>query len=327
MALLSLLLDATLLPLLMALLRPVAFASWLFGFATWLFGGALFDVRGKVVAITGASSGIGKSMAHEYARRGAKLVLAARRLEKLQEVAEQCRQLGSPSAVVCKADVSKESDCQSIIDTSLHHFNRLDILVNNAGTGESGLFEDYENVEDFQKTVEVDLWGNILPTMYALPHLRKVKGQAVKAGLVQFYDTLRAEPIGADIAITILLPGFITSELTSRAPPEHIPKWWPMMATDTAAASLVEQSLQRKHYVVVPAWYATWLPYRLLTPELMDWTQRVLLMRQPPSRAVANLMPKLWSSRATAQSYSRSAIAGANSRKREPSLWTVALLF
>ncbi|EPS70609.1 steroleosin, partial [Genlisea aurea] len=88
--------------------------------------GTLFpeDVAGKVVLITGASSGIGESLAYEYAKKGACLVLAARRERSLEEVADRARYLGSPDVLVEPADVSELGDCRRVIDRTMNHFGR-----------------------------------------------------------------------------------------------------------------------------------------------------------------------------------------------------------
>eukprot|EP00897_Mesotaenium_endlicherianum_P002742 jgi/Mesen1/2496/ME000159S01621 len=302
MGLLNALANIAIVPFLMASLLAVAPVVAFIKFLKYLLYSPFASVRGLVVIITGASSGIGEHMAYEYAKRGARLVLAARREEKLRQVAAKCEKLGSPAAVVCRADVSKEEDCRNIIETTVSNFQKVDVLVNNAGMAHSGLFEE-SDPKSFRATVDIDFWGNVWTTVHALPYLKETGGQivvtasvagytiyarqglynAAKAAIIQFYDTLRSEPVGAHIDITILLPGFIQSELTAKASESHIPRVWPMMRTDTAARLLVESAIHRVSYAIVPFWYATWLLYRLLGPELSDWTERVFLLGQPPS--------------------------------------------
>ncbi|GAB4860400.1 hypothetical protein Ancab_035558, partial [Ancistrocladus abbreviatus] len=82
------------------------------------------NVTGKVIVITGASSGIGEHLAYEYARRGASLVLSARRENRLKEVAKKAKNLGSPDVLVVPADVSKVDDCQRLVDKTINHYGR-----------------------------------------------------------------------------------------------------------------------------------------------------------------------------------------------------------
>ncbi|KAK7853549.1 11-beta-hydroxysteroid dehydrogenase 1b [Quercus suber] len=187
------------------------------------------NVFGKVVLITGASSGIG-----EYAKRGARLALVARREDRLQAVADKARKLGSPEVVVVRADVSKVEECERFVNETVNHFGRLDHLVNNAGVVlQLRLFEDFTHFSDIASVMDINFWGSVHSTHYAVPHLRKSKGKIVviasaaqglttpglsfynasKAAQVSFFETLRTE-FGQDIGITIVTPGVIESEMT-----------------------------------------------------------------------------------------------------------------
>uniref|UniRef100_A0A2N9J1X4 Uncharacterized protein n=1 Tax=Fagus sylvatica TaxID=28930 RepID=A0A2N9J1X4_FAGSY len=106
------------------------------------------NVAGKVALITGASSGIGEHVAYEYARRGACLVLVARREDCLQKVADKARELRSPEVIVVRADVSKVEECKRFVEEALNHFGRLDHLVNNAGMARLRLFEEVKQFSD-----------------------------------------------------------------------------------------------------------------------------------------------------------------------------------
>ncbi|KAF8400001.1 hypothetical protein HHK36_015874 [Tetracentron sinense] len=191
------------------------------------------NVAGKVVLITGASSGIGEHLAYEYAKRGACLVLVARREKRLREVANRARAFGSPDVVVVCADVSKVDDCKRTIDEAMNHFGRLDYLVNNAGIISVCMLEDSPEITNFKPVMDINFWGSVYTTYFAAPHLRKSKGKIVviassagwvpvprmsiynasKAALISFYETLRNE-FWPDIRITIVTPGFVESEMT-----------------------------------------------------------------------------------------------------------------
>ncbi|KAJ7535463.1 hypothetical protein O6H91_12G035200 [Diphasiastrum complanatum] len=248
-------------------------------------------------------------IALEYATRGAIVVLVARREHLLREVAAKCMANGARDAAICPADVSKQDECKRIVDFTISNFGKLDILVNNAGTAKSGLFAEQKNTDDVKAIMDLDFWGNTLTTKYALNQLRRVRGQVVvissvaafvpypkqaiynaaKSAIVQFYDTIRAEPVGQDITITVVLPGFVESELTKGGPKDHIPSWWPMLSTPSAARAIVEAAVAGKRYHIVPFWYATWLPYKVFAPELLEWPPRMFLLGKPPTRAVETI--------------------------------------
>lgn len=261
-------------------------------------------VKDKVVIITGASSGIGQCIALEYAKKGAKLVLAARRKEKLEEVKQACLDNGARDASICPTDVSSPEACENLVNFTVDTFGRVDVLVNNAGSADISAFEDYPDTKRFRKDVEVDFWGNILTTRYALEHLRRTRGQIIvtcsvgafvpypkqafynasKAALLNFYDTLRVEPIGESIAITVALPGFIKSELTTEGPKGHIPRWWPMMETADCAKMIVDAAMANRGWAVIPYWYSFNVLFRVFAPEMLEIPPRMFLLGKPPSK-------------------------------------------
>ncbi|XP_039067897.1 11-beta-hydroxysteroid dehydrogenase-like 6 [Hibiscus syriacus] len=104
------------------------------------------NVRGRVILITGASSGVGEHVAYEYARRGARLALVARRQGQLQQVGDVCEMSGSPEAVCIVGDVANIQDCKRFVDATVTHFGQLDHLVTNAGVTPLCLFEDYDDI-------------------------------------------------------------------------------------------------------------------------------------------------------------------------------------
>jgi short-subunit dehydrogenase len=121
---------------------------------------------GKVVVIAGASSGFGKGVAHELAGQGAKLVLAARRTQLLDEVARDCEMRGG-QAVAVTTDVSREEDVRRLLDTALSRFGRVDVWINMAGVGALGAFEQVP-LADHHRVIDVNLKGLITGSHYAL---------------------------------------------------------------------------------------------------------------------------------------------------------------
>ncbi|KVH95701.1 Glucose/ribitol dehydrogenase, partial [Cynara cardunculus var. scolymus] len=184
------------------------------------------NMAGKVVLITGASSGLGEHMTYEYAKRGACIALIAIKEpeSRLEKVAERARELGSPDVLFEFADVSNVDECRMFVDDTIKHFGQLDHLVCNAGIGP--LYS--------MKIDDINFWGSIYPTHFAIPHLQKTKGKIIvnassagvlhpprggfynasKAALIGFYESLRFE-VSPTITITILTLGFIQTNITT----------------------------------------------------------------------------------------------------------------
>lgn len=117
------------------------------------------NLAGKVVVITGASSGFGRGAALELARAGASVVLAARRDELLDEIARECQALGV-DAIAAPTDVSVESEVEQLAHTAIQRCGRIDVWVNNAGVGALGRFEDVP-LEDHEQVIKTNLLGTL----------------------------------------------------------------------------------------------------------------------------------------------------------------------
>ncbi|KAL7607456.1 hypothetical protein Lser_V15G17442 [Lactuca serriola] len=268
------------------------------------------NISGKVVLITGASSGIGEHLAYEYASRGACLALCARRESRLREVADRCRHIGSPDVIVIRADVSHAHDCKRIVDETVNHFNRLDHLVNNAGISQVCMLEEADDITNLRPVMDINFWGSVYTTKFAVPHLRNSCGRIIvlsssaswiplprmsiynasKAALAQFYDTLRVE-FGSDIKITVVTPGFIESELTQGKFLSHEGKLVvdydardmqvnlsPVMKVERCARSIVKGALRGERYVTEPGWMKMSYVWKVLWPEAMELVNRLMCM-------------------------------------------------
>lgn len=189
----------------------------------------------KVVIITGASSGIGKALAFEFASRNYKLVISARNEKNLESVKNDLLNKNCEVISVI-ADVSIESDCQKIMDATIAKFGQIDVLVNNAGISMRAIFEDLE-LKVLHKLMDTNFWGTVNCTKYALPWLLKSKGSvtavssiagfaplpgrtgysASKYAIHGFLQTLRVENIKKGLHVMIAAPGFTASNIRMTA--------------------------------------------------------------------------------------------------------------
>lgn len=231
-------------------------------------------MKNKVVIITGASSGIGKALAFEFASKGARLVLAARRAELLEEV--KC-QLAPVEVLCCQADVSSESDCKALIEAAVARFGQIDVLVNNAGISMRAIFEDVD-LDVLRRLMDVNFWGTVYCSKYALPYLLKSKGSLVgvisiagyvglpgrtgysasKFAVRGFLDTLRIENLRKGLHVLVAAPGFTASEVRKAAltatgsnqgeTPRNEDK---MMSAEACATHIVKAVEKRKRQLVL----------------------------------------------------------------------------
>ena len=135
-------------------------------------------IENKVVIITGASSGIGKALAYEFVKNNAKVSLAARRVERLEEVKKDIEKAGG-ECIIVKTDVTKEEDCKRLIEKTVEHYGTVDMLINNAGISMRALFIDLD-LDVIRKVMDVNFWGTVYCTKYALPYLLKQKAMNCK---------------------------------------------------------------------------------------------------------------------------------------------------
>lgn len=146
------------------------------------------NLTGKVVVITGASSGIGQAVAKMAAEHGAKLVLAARREERLRELAETIKAAGG-EAVYKVTDVSKKEQVIELTDFAISSFGQIDVLVNNAGIMPSG-FLDIEKSDEWDALIDINIKGVLYNIGAVLPHMRARKtGHIINVSSVAAYET------------------------------------------------------------------------------------------------------------------------------------------
>lgn len=186
---------------------------------------------GKTVLITGASSGIGHALAYEFAEQGANIVIGARHAEKLAEIAGDLSKTGAQ--VVWRAtDVTKEEDCRTLIEAAVETFGGIDMLICNAGISMRALFDDVE-LSVLHRLMEVNFWGMVYCTKYALPYIQASKGSIVgvssvaglhglpgrtgysasKYAMTGFLDTIRVENCKKGIHVMTACPGFTATNV------------------------------------------------------------------------------------------------------------------
>lgn len=191
-----------------------------------------FDLTGQVAIVTGASRGIGKAIAEAYARAGAKVVLASRKQEALDDAAEAIRSLGGEATGIAAHNGDKDA-LKDLVKQTVTRYGRLDILVNNAATNPhfGALLEAADSY--WQKTIEVNLMGNVWLTQAAVEAMRANGGGKIinvasivgltpgryqgiysvtKAGVISLTKTLAVE-LGADnIQVNAIAPGLVQTK-------------------------------------------------------------------------------------------------------------------
>jgi len=192
-------------------------------------------MKDKVVIITGASSGIGRSLASVYGDRGSKLVIASRNQQALEIVSDDLKKRGIDVLAVI-TDVSKEEDCRRLIGETMGKYGRIDILINNAGISMRALFQDAE-LEVIRRLMNTNFWGTVYCTKFALPHLIKTRGTIVgvisvaghiglpgrtgysasKFAVRGFLDSLRIENLKTGLRVLVVAPGFTSSNIRRSA--------------------------------------------------------------------------------------------------------------
>ncbi len=229
-------------------------------------------IKDKVVVITGASSGLGEATVRHLAAAGAKLVLGARRLERLQGLAKELG-LGADAAV--QTDVTDRAQVKALVDRAVARHGRLDVIINNAGLMPHSLLE-HAKVENWERMIDVNLKGVLYGIAAALPHMiRQNSGHiinvasvaaykvrpgsavyaATKAAVRMLSEGLRQEVKPHNIRTTIISPGAVATEL-----PESI--------TEPAMAQSIRQFYEE--YAIPADSFARMVAFAITQPEDVD---------------------------------------------------------
>ena len=260
---------------------------------------------GKVVIVTGASSGIGKALSFALANERARLVLAARDASALETVAAVCREKGADVLVV-PTNVTSEEACRILVEKTVERFKTLDALVNNAGVGMLARFDEVTDLSTYEQVMRVNYLGAVYPTFHALPHLKASRGQIVtvaslagltgvptrtaysasKHAVFGFFDSLRIELLGSGVSVTMVAPDFVLSEIHRRAfgpdgkPTGQSPlKEAKIMTAETCAALIVSAMEKRQRLLITSARGKVGRYVRLVAPGLIDRIARRAVAR------------------------------------------------
>jgi NADP-dependent 3-hydroxy acid dehydrogenase YdfG len=231
------------------------------------------DIAGKVVVITGASSGLGEAAARLLAERGARLVLGARRSDRIEALAREL-QAAKAEVVALTTDVTKRADVEALVAAAINRFGRIDVMINNAGLMPNSLIERFR-VEDWEQMIDVNIKGVLYGVAAALPHMQcqrsgqiinvaSVAGHKVRPGSTVYSATkhavraisegLRQEVKGYNLRTTIISPGAVATEL-------------PQSITDPEVRAIAETSY--KHAIGADS-FARCVEFAISQPEDVD---------------------------------------------------------
>jgi len=255
---------------------------------------------GKTIVVTGASSGIGRALCLALAPQRPRLVLSGRDESRLQEASEACRAAGAETITI-RADVAVPEQCRELVARAVERFGGIDVLVNNAGIGMIARFEDVKDLSIFESVMRVNYLGAVYATWYALPELKKSRGQIVavtsltgltgvpyrtgyaasKHAMHGFFDSLRIELEPSGVSVTVAAPDYVLSEIQKRAfGPDGKPlgrsplQEDKIMSAEACAAEIVRAMEKRQRLWVgsLRGRVGRWV--RLLAPGLIDRVAR-----------------------------------------------------
>jgi NADP-dependent 3-hydroxy acid dehydrogenase YdfG len=259
----------------------------------------------KVVLITGASSGFGADAALLFARQGCRVVLAARRLDRLQAVVERIQAEGG-QALAIPMDVSNRRDIENMVQATIDAYGHIDILFNNAGFGRQDWLEKLDPERDIDTQVNVNLLGVIHTARAVLPHMlvrrsghiinmSSVGGLiaaplytvycATKYGVRAFTDALRREVSPFHIKVTGIYPGPAVTEFD-----QHLGKnssthmfsklGWIKISSEYVARRVVDAARHPRRNVIIPWWFRIITGFDTIFPGVVDWILRYAFTRR-----------------------------------------------
>lgn len=257
-----------------------------------------------VSIITGASSGIGAATARLLASKGYKVVLAARRIDLLDELAEEIKSLGGDSLVV-KTDITQLDQVENLITQTMTHYGQIDILVNNAGLGRINWLDELDPHDDVEYQIQVNLSGLIQMTRAVLPQMiDRQKGHiinigsiagliatptysvyaATKYGLRGFTEALRREVSIQGIEVTGIYPGGVATEFSEKARIKRKTKvstpGFLRLSAESVAQTILKVIIKPKRAVIIPWLMRPLVWLSVVFPGLVDIIIKNLFTRQ-----------------------------------------------
>jgi uncharacterized protein len=264
-------------------------------------------LKNQVVLITGASSGFGMEAAFQFAREGCVVVLAARRLDRLNIVAEQIRAAGG-RAMAITMDVTEQSQIEQAVQAVMDAYGRIDILFNNAGFGRLNWLETLDPVVDIDIQIDVNLRGLIQVTRLVLPsmlsrcsgtiiNMSSVAGlipapmysiyAATKYGVRGFTNALRREVTPLGVQVCGIYPGPAVTEFSQKTGNDSAVKRivktsvdWLYMTSPYVARRVVGLAKHPRRSLVIPWWFVPLIGIDRLLPGLVDWLLKVIIVRR-----------------------------------------------
>jgi len=254
------------------------------------------SLNGQVVLITGASSGFGADAARLFAKEGCSVVLAARRIDRMQDLAEKIQEEGG-SALAIPVDIAERRSVYGMMETVFDIYDHVDILFNNAGFGRLDWLENLNPPRDIQTQVAVNLLGTIEVTRVVLPHmLRRGQGHiinmssisgliaaptyavysATKYGVRGFTEALRREVRPLGIKVSGVYPGPAATEFGMHTKPKDeqssfkLPSWM-VMKSEYVAQQIVKLAKHPRRRLILPWWLAPGVWVNDAMPGLVDW--------------------------------------------------------
>lgn len=261
-------------------------------------------MKDKVVIITGASSGIGKALAFEFARLGAKIVTASRSGISDPELFKV-----SPAILDVRMDVSKASDCRLLVQKAVERFGRIDILINNAGISMRALFSEVD-LEVLHRLMDTNFWGTVYCTKYALPYLLDAGGSLVgvssiagykglpgrtgysasKFAMQGFLEVVRIENRKNGLHVLIACPGYTASNIRNaalsrdgRAQGETPLDEAKLMPAEEVAHRIIRAIEKKKHRLILTRQGKLTVILNKIFPKFIDKMAYDLLAKEPDS--------------------------------------------